>query len=192
MFPVKTTLSQTHYHASNSQSHSILNLSSNYSHFIPPVWWGYQNDSQFCSVPTTSACHLVFHLPSHKANCYFEGNHIIVKSKQYCEINPLTVFSKYLSSRDNLFPLSSPPWLMENGSVPTRNFFISRLHHYFNRDIAGQSMRAGGATSLAEHGVPPALIQLMGCWSSDAFFIYIRKSPVLIQALLYSNQQSSP
>ena len=49
-------------------------------------------------------------------------------------------------------------------------------------------MRAGGATSLAEHGVPPSLIQLIGRWSSDAFFIYIRKSPVLIQALLYSQE----
>ena len=49
-------------------------------------------------------------------------------------------------------------------------------------------MRAGGATSLVENNVPPSLIQLIGHWSSDAFFIYICKSPVLIQALLYSQQ----
>ena len=88
--------------------------------------------------------------------------------------------------RDLLHPLSSPLWIRKNGSVPTRHFFITRLRHYFEKDVAGQSMRAGGATSLAEHGVPPSLIQFMGRWSSDAFFIYIRKSPVLIQALLYS------
>ncbi|KAF8803885.1 hypothetical protein BYT27DRAFT_7195225 [Phlegmacium glaucopus] len=51
-------------------------------------------------------------------------------------------------------------------------------------------MRAGGATSLAEHGVPPSIIQPMGRWSSDAFVIYIRKNPVLVQALLYSHKNS--
>ena len=78
----------------------------------------------------------------------------------------------------------------QNGAVPTRHFFVSRLRRYFDRDVAGQSMRAGGATSLAENGIPPSLIQLIGRWTSDAFFIYIRKSPVLIQALLYSGRQT--
>jgi hypothetical protein len=128
-----------------------------------------------------------FHLPSHKADRFFEGNQIIIKEKQYCDINPLAFFKAYLASRDNKFPLSSPLWIRASGAVPTRSFFITRLHRYFSSDIAGQSMRAGGATSLAEHGVPPSLIQLMGRWSSDAFLIYIRKSPVLIQALLYSS-----
>lgn len=130
-----------------------------------------------------------FHLPCHKADQFFEGNRVIIKQKQYSNIDPLICFVEYLSSRDQAFPLSSPLWITSNGSVPTRDFFISRLHRFFDRDVAGQSMRAGGATSLAEHGVPPSLIQLIGRWSSDAFFIYIRKSPVLIQALLYSNEQ---
>ena len=128
-----------------------------------------------------------FLLPSHKTDPFFEGNHIIVKKKQYNDINPLLHFQKYLSSRDTSFPLLSPLWITSKGNVPTRDFFIKRLHLFFDRDVAGQSMRAGGATSLAEHGVPPSLIQFMGRWSSDAFFIYIRKSPVLIQALLYSS-----
>jgi hypothetical protein len=129
-----------------------------------------------------------FHLPCHKADPFFEGNHVIVKAQQYNDINPLEVFKTYLASRDARFPLSSPLWLTERGSIPTRQFFIQRLRRFFANDVAGQSMRAGGATSLAEHGIPPSLIQLIGRWSSNAFFIYIRKSPVLIQALLYSNQ----
>jgi hypothetical protein len=80
---------------------------------------------------------------------------------------------------------------MADGAVPTRQFFISRIRRFFDRNVAGQSMRAGGATSLAENGVPPSLIQLIGRWSSDAFFIYIRKSPILIQALLYSGNRQS-
>ena len=51
-------------------------------------------------------------------------------------------------------------------------------------------MRAGGATSLAEHGVPPSIIQPLGRWSSQAFLIYIRKSPALIQAMLYSDRHT--
>lgn len=131
-----------------------------------------------------------FLLPSHKADPFFEGNRIIIKKIQYCDINPLSIFRDYLSSRDAKFPLSSPLWVTQNGSVPIRHFFITRLRHFFDNDVAGQSMRAGGATSLAEHGVPPSLIQFIGRWSSDAFFIYIRKSPVLIQALLYSNHHN--
>ena len=127
-----------------------------------------------------------FHLPSHKADLFFEGNQIIIKKKQYCDLNPVFFFRNYLASRDSKFPLSSPLWLTASSTVPTCQFFISHLCCFFDQDIAGQSMHAGGATSLAEHGIPPSLIQLIGCWSSDAFFIYIRKSPVLIQALLYS------
>lgn len=128
-----------------------------------------------------------FHLPAHKANPFYEGNQIIVKKQQYCELNPLAVFQRYLQSRDHLFPLSSPLWLTSKGAVSTRHFFMSRMKRYFSSDVSGQSMRTGGATSLAEHGVPPSLIQFIGHWSSDAFLIYIRKNLVLIQALLYSH-----
>lgn len=143
-----------------------------------------------CSSVTLDDDQYGFLLPSHKADRFFEGNRIIVKKKQFSNIDPLSVFRRYLASRDTSFPLSSPLWLMANGAVPTRQFFISRLRQFFAHDVAGQSMRAGGATSLAENGVPPSLIQLIGRWTSDAFFIYIRKSPVLIQALLYSGRQS--
>jgi hypothetical protein len=143
-----------------------------------------------CSSVKLSENHYEFFLPSHKADRFFEGNHILVKKQQFCDLNPLSVFQKYLNSRDSSFPLSSPLWLTSKGDVPTRDFFISRMHHYFDLDVGGQSMRAGGATSLAEHGVAPALIQLMGRWSSDAFLIYIRKNPVLIQALLHFSSKT--
>ena len=141
-----------------------------------------------CSTVKISNDQYEFHLPSHKADPFFEGNHILIKSRQYCDINPLTTFTIYLDSHNQKFPLLSPLWLTLSGSIPTCHFFIVRLQCYFKHDIAGQSMRAGGATSLAENSISSSLIQLIGCWSSDAFFIYIRKSPVLIQALLYSQQ----
>ena len=91
----------------------------------------------------------------------------------------------YLTARDNKFPFSSPLWLTSTGVVPTRSFFIKRLQHFFTSDTAGQLLRVGGATSLTKNGVPPSIIQAIGRWASDAFKIYIRKKPVLIQALLF-------
>jgi hypothetical protein len=85
----------------------------------------------------------------------------------------------------------SPLWLTEAGSVPTHTFFIERLRLFFSPEIASQSMRAGGATALAEHGVSPAVIQASGCWASEAFLIYIRKNPTLIQGLLYATAHTS-
>jgi len=97
--------------------------------------------------------HYKFQLPSHKADCFFEGNRILIKKDQFSNLNPLAVFKDYLNSRDFLHPLSSPLWLTSKGTIPARHFFMTRLHCFFDHDIGGHSMRAGGATSLAENGV---------------------------------------
>ena len=102
-----------------------------------------------------------FFLPGHKADRFFEGNIIIVRKNQHT-FDPHKHFTAYLRHRDERFPLSSPLWLTSKGVVPTRSFFIKRLRRFFNSDIAGQSLRAGGATSLAENGVPPSIIQAIG------------------------------
>jgi hypothetical protein len=132
-----------------------------------------------------------FFLPGHKADRFFEGNTVIIQ-RHNIAINPLTFFKKYLSSRDRLFPFSSDLWLRADGSRPSRSFFIRRMQLFFQSDVAGQSMRAGGATSLAENGVPPNLIQAIGRWASSAFQIYIRKNPVLLQALLFGRAAHDP
>ncbi|KAF8573035.1 hypothetical protein K439DRAFT_1251537, partial [Ramaria rubella] len=43
----------------------------------------------------------------------------------------------------------------------------------------------GGATVLALAGVADDVIQAMGRWASDTFRIYIRKHPVILQALIH-------
>jgi hypothetical protein len=132
-----------------------------------------------------------FFLPSHKADRFFEGNTVIIQ-QHTGTINPLSFFKKYLKSRDRLFPFSTDLWLRADGSRPTRSFFIRRMKIFFSNDVAGQSMRAGGATSLAENGIPPHLIQAIGRWASPAFQIYIRKNPVLLQALLFGRAAHDP
>ena len=131
-----------------------------------------------------------FMLPGHKADRFFEGNKIIIPAQRFT-LHPLRHFSSYLTSRDSIHPIASPLWLTEAGKVPTRSFFVTRLRLFFERDVAGQSMRAGGATALAEHRVSPAIIQASGRWASEAFLVYIRKNPTLLQGFLYTNEGSS-
>ena len=122
-----------------------------------------------------------YHLPYHKGDPFFEENRIIIRRDQYWH-NPLFHFLAYLTSQDRLFPVTSLLWLTESRQVPTRSFFTSHLRLFFNSSIGGQSMRAGGATSLAEHGVPPSIIQPMGRWSSTAF---VRGTPLTL-SLVYT------
>ena len=132
-----------------------------------------------------------FFLPSHKGDRFFEGNTIVVQ-KTNVVTDPYNPFVRYIASRDAKFPLNPELWLTSRGTVPTRHWFISRLRKLFPRDIAGQSLRSGGATSLAESGADLATIQAVGRWSSEAFRIYIRKNPVLIHAILLGRPAHQP
>ena len=126
-----------------------------------------------------------FLLPGHKADRFFEGNKILIPALRF-DLSPLHHFTRYIDSRDAIHPIASPLWLTHAGTVPTRSFFITRLRLFFESDVAGHSMRAGGATSLVEQGVSPAIIQASGRWASDAFLVYIRKNPTLLQGFLHA------
>ena len=142
-------------------------------------WWKVIKRSSL--VLTTHSYEFI--LPAHKADKTFEGNKVIVCA--LCSaLDPQSLFLLYLSSRDRLFPASSPLWLTSHGFVPTRFFFMSRLRLYFPKVFAGASLRSGGATLLAEQGTPAPIICAMGRWSSDAWEVYIRTHPSLLQALL--------
>ena len=131
-----------------------------------------------------------FFLPGHKADKFFEGNRVLLQRNSGGD-DPDRPFRKYLQSRDKLLPFHPQLWLRADGSVPTRGWFIRRLHQHFPSDVGGHSLRAGGATALAQAGIPPHIIQAIGRWASDTFQIYIRHHPVLLAALLFSNSRSS-
>ncbi|KAJ3871757.1 hypothetical protein F5051DRAFT_340405 [Lentinula edodes] len=59
-------------------------------------------------------------------------------------------------------------------------------YHKADRLFEGNwiSMRAGGATAMAEDGAPPQAIQAAGRWASETFQIYIRKNPFVLNAML--------
>src|SRR5271168_4053752 len=105
--------------------------------------------------------HYSFFLPSHKADRFFEGNTILVQ-RLNTPTDPYDPFIKYLRSRDTFFPIHPELWLTSYGHVPTHHWFMTCLCAFFPNEIAGQSMRSGGATSLAEAGGDPATIQAVG------------------------------
>jgi uncharacterized protein (UPF0276 family) len=130
-------------------------------------------------------------LPSHKADPFFEGNTILIQ-KNKTPTDPYSPFVSYLHSRDHRFPVHPELWLTSSGKVPTRYWFIKRLRAFFPKEIAGQSLRSGGATSLAEAGADLATIQAAGRWASKAFQIYIRKHPVLLHAIIFGRPAHQP
>ncbi|KAF7984093.1 hypothetical protein HWV62_17670 [Athelia sp. TMB] len=139
-----------------------------------------------------SMCHSVeilpngisFFLPGHKADRFLEGNHIIVQETTTPD-DPVAPFKSYLVSRDKLFPFHPHLWLRANGTIPTRNWFLCRLKTHFKDNVSRHSLRAGGATALAEAGIPAHIIQAIGHWTSNTFQIYIRQHPVLLAALIH-------
>jgi hypothetical protein len=124
-----------------------------------------------------------FWLTTHKTDQAFEGAKIVIPRHE--KVDALPWFSRYMDSRDRLFPFNPYLWVTASGSVPTRQWFIRRLRSFIpDHRFAGQSLRAGGATFLEEDGTPFHLIRAIGRWSSDTFNIYIRKNPVLLQIIL--------
>lgn len=122
-----------------------------------------------------------FLLPAHKGDTIFEGNRIIIVTATV-----IRAFHAYVSARDSHFPLHPALWVRADGTVPTRDWFVKRLRQLIpDSHYGGQSLRAGGATALAENGTLPHIIQARGRWSSEAFRIYIRKNPVLLQAMIH-------
>jgi hypothetical protein len=124
-----------------------------------------------------------FILPAHKTDTTFEGNRVHI-ARIIDAPDPHAIMSRYIYSRDRLFPLHPQLWLRVDGSSPTRSWFLQRLHHFCPPEISGQSMRAGGATALAQSGATVELIKGAGRWSSNAFERYIRKNVVVLHALI--------
>ncbi len=92
-----------------------------------------------------------------------EGNKVIIPADADPTFDPLPIFHRYVGLCDAAHPVHPALWVTSAGNIPTCSWFIRRLRQLFpDMRIAGQSMRAGGATDLAEHGVLPYLIQARG------------------------------
>src|SRR5258708_32644480 len=151
-------------------------------HSLRDFWKAIQCHSvKFASTPHP---HAAFFLPMHKADCLWEGSSIVLEQ---ClgPLDPLPIFKSYLKSRDTLFPHLPDLWLTKVGKIPMRSWFIMKLRTLFpSDDVAGHSLRSGSATTLALAGTPLEHIQMIGCWSSQAFLIFLHQNPILLQGSL--------
>ncbi|KDR73957.1 hypothetical protein GALMADRAFT_39483, partial [Galerina marginata CBS 339.88] len=111
------------------------------------------------STVSTTPSSASFLLPGHKADRLFEGNRVLLNETK-ADDDPVRAFKSYLDSRNALFPLNPELWLLSSGQIPTRCWFLNRLHSLIpDRNISGHSFRSGGATALALAGIPPHLIE---------------------------------
>lgn len=122
-------------------------------------------------------------LPQHKADALFAGSEVVIR-KFHDDYDPVPLIRRYISSRDSRFPLHFQLFLTSAGRQPTRTWFMSRFRRHFTGNVSGHSPRSGAATFLAMLGRARELIQRMGRWKSDAFEMYVRKNPSLLQAFL--------
>jgi hypothetical protein len=110
-----------------------------------PAWWNLSKISLRNSLKWDDDG-FNFFLPTHKSDTAFEGNHIFIKQILHAS-DPKPLMSQYLASCDNSFLLHPFLWLTSSHGTPlTHHWFLIRLHHFCASDIAGQSLRAGGAT----------------------------------------------
>ncbi|KAK4697601.1 hypothetical protein P7C70_g8184, partial [Phenoliferia sp. Uapishka_3] len=121
-----------------------------------------------------------FFLPYTKTDPTYIGADVrIDKEFSPGAFNYVHILEMYLRRRDERFGPDGPLILRENGTAPMRSWFIPLLKR-FAPGVTGHGLRAGGATFLAELGIPDSIIRRMGRWSSDAFEIYIRTHPALM------------
>ncbi|KAH9810709.1 hypothetical protein DFH28DRAFT_984839 [Melampsora americana] len=107
-----------------------------------------------------------YNLPYSKGDSNYIGAPVIIHGFSNTSACPIL--------RDKDFISSPGLFITSNGSLPTRNWFMSRFRSHFDKSFSGHSLRSGGATALAQSGHTMHYIKSAGCWSSDAFLIYVR------------------
>ena len=127
---------------------------------------------------------LTLHLKSSKTDPYCQGCTLLIapSHRSVCAVRAL---KKYLSTRS--FNSTSPLYIFQSGNYLTRAKVTSILRTIFRRlgmptePYSSHSFRIGAATTAAEAGLPPWLIQTLGRWSSNCFTLYIRTPPSVLQ-----------
>ena len=147
----------------------------------------------FTDVSFTSEGCLTLHLKSSKTYPYRQGCSLLIPSS-LCSVCAVRVLRKYLSLRS--VSGASPLYVLQSGAYLTRAKVTSTLctllqrlsimhltllhhHHYY----ASHSFRIGVATTAAETGLPPWLIQTLRHWSSNCFTLYIRTPTSILQRI---------
>ena len=125
-----------------------------------------------------SPSHLLVHIKQSKTDPFRQG-HTITTAKSSTPICSVMAMKYYLfqaqpTSSQPLFAFVRPQqWLTRNNLTTELR---SVLQHYGlpANNFYSHSFRIGAATTAAKAGLPPWLIKVLGCWSSDCYERYIR------------------
>ena len=155
---------------------------------LTSAFFGLLRASEYCSPSPTSTSpgtlllsHVSFDeelsaatlfLPMSKTDHFGQGVNISLfdLSSPLC---PVSALHHYLSVRPSTH---GPLFAFSNGDFLTRAWVVAILRVAFPAEpnLNTHSFRIGGASALAEAGIPDYTIQAMGRWSSDSFLRYIR------------------
>jgi hypothetical protein len=125
-------------------------------------------------------------LPKSKTDQHGEGFFAtyVANGKPSCPFN--CIVAQYINRAPIQIKSNGPLFLLANGLAPTKRWVIAQLQAATAKlglqhaSFTGHSFRRGGATSLAEAGVPDHLIKHLGRWRSAAFQLYIDPHPSAI------------
>jgi hypothetical protein len=96
-----------------------------------------------------------FHLPFHKADCFYQGGTIVIMKKEDSHLDPMLYMHAYLEQQDKLFPYHPELWLTIQGTTLTySSWCVSKLKSILGTDVGGHSIWSGAATTLTLEGVP--------------------------------------
>ncbi|XP_006463340.1 hypothetical protein AGABI2DRAFT_179719 [Agaricus bisporus var. bisporus H97] len=109
-----------------------------------------------------------FILPASKTGKTFTKKRVSVQSNGSTS-DPVAAITTYVRLRDQQFQDSLWLWVTSDGVPPSRRWFLSRFHIHFETHREGHSMRAGGATLLAQKVRPRNLGNVMKVSCPNAF-----------------------
>lgn len=139
---------------------------------------------------TRTADTISYVLPYQKNDSLGTGHKILLCRSHEPHVDPVEHVERYLTARDRKHLHHPALWVTSAGTVPTRGWFLNKLHDFGSQEFSGHSLRAGGATALATAGMSGDLIRAAGRWSSDEFNKYIRQHPFLLHALMHGTARA--
>lgn len=126
-----------------------------------------------------------YHLPYHKTDPFFKGTPVVILAEcTTSDFSSNLLFAAYLRCRDQRHPTATNLFLREDGSTPTRTWYLTRLKAFLGPGFGGHSLRPGGATWYALGGSSSEVIRRLGRWApnSTTWEQYIRAHPSLFIA----------
>ena len=116
-------------------------------------------------------------LSYHKTDHFYHSTTVLFSPQEVAD--PVTLLQSFFCHHNPIHGSQTALFLCEDGSFPNCVWFDKRFFALINHYFGGHSLYARGATYFASLGLSEDVIQALGCWSSQAWTIYIRDNPTI-------------